>query len=486
MIILVLHLVTFLAITTRGEYIPPGPKYKCPERAQIWPCLCLATSDEGITMKCEQVSMATLAAAMAFPRVKQIPIVFLEIIELNTEKLYGKLFNGVNITRLRIENSPVKTILPDIFFNARQSLEQLELVGTQMETYPNEALDELQNLHTLILDKHNISNLNEHIKGLGSLKALQISNGNISSFTKETFSGLGKLSRLDLHGNNLASVPKDSFNNFKNLEFLDLAWNQFDKLDPAYFFHLNKLTWFNGSHNLIPEFKRGAFARNGFLRVIYLTHNKITKLDAAAFRGMRLLTRLYLSDNQISDVGRGAFNSLSRIKTIDLARNKIKLVDYQMFMKLPFAEELLIQENELSKIKTGAFQELAYVVVNVSHNMISAIEKDSFQNCVNMTILDMSHNLIDNFTKGAFDEISYPNEWRLQYNKLKLTSDIPLKFMAGIKMLNVSHNELREVNKNTFPKLYEMHTVDLSYNNISKIHSAIFTNLFSLRHLNMR
>lgn len=101
---------------------------------------------------------------------------------------------------------------------------------------------------------------------------------------------------------------------------------------------------------------------------------------------MRLLVRLYLSDNQIGDVGRGAFNSLQRIKTIDLARNQLKMVDYQMFMKLPFAEELLLQENQLSRIKTGAFQELAYVVVNVSHNQISAIEKESFQNCVNMTV----------------------------------------------------------------------------------------------------
>lgn len=56
----------------------------------------------------------------------------------------------------------------------------------------------------------------------------------------------------------------------------------------------------------------------------------------------------------------------------------------------------------------------------------------------------MSHNLIDNFTKGAFDEISYPNEWRLQYNKLKLTADIPLKFMAGIKMLNIRYVQYKK------------------------------------------
>ncbi|ODN04661.1 Insulin-like growth factor-binding protein complex acid labile subunit [Orchesella cincta] len=475
----------FLTVSTLAGYIPPGPKYKCPDRNLIWPCVCPSTSDDGLTLKCEEVSMATLAAAMAYARTTVTPIESLQIFNLNTEKLYGKLFSGVNITSIRIENSPISFIGPDIFFPLRNTLLTLELIGTRLQTYPNDAFESLESLVTLTLDHHNISSLDPVITGLGSLKNLQISNGNISSFQKATFSARGKLLRLDLHGNQLTTIPKDAFQNLKNLEYLDVAWNHFDKLDPGYFFHLSRLTWFNASHNEIPEFKRGAFARNGFLRVIYLTHNKMAKIDAAAFRGMRLLTRLYLSDNQIADVGRGAFNSLQRIKTIDLARNKLKLVDYQMFMKLPFAEELIMSENEITKIKQGAFQELAYCVVNMSHNQISMIEKQSFENCVNMTVLDMSHNLIDNFTKAAFDENSYPNEWRLEYNKLKLTGDIPLKFMAGIKILNVSHNELREVNKNTFPKLYEMHTVDLSWNNISKIHSAVFINLFSLRNLNM-
>jgi len=81
-----------------------------------------------------------------------------------------------------------------------------------------------------------------------------------------------------------------------------LAFNKFTKFEPTYFVHLTRLTWFNGSHNDITEFKRGTFARNGFLRVLHLTHNKIEKIDASAFRGMRLLVRLYMNDNAITEV----------------------------------------------------------------------------------------------------------------------------------------------------------------------------------------
>lgn len=57
--------------------------------------------------------------------------------------------------------------------------------------------------------------------------------------------------------------------------------------------------------------------------------------------------------------------------------------------------------------------------------------------------------------------------------------------MTGIKVLNVSHNLIADIPKNTFPKLYELHTIDLSHNNLTTISNAVFQTLFSLRNLNM-
>lgn len=57
--------------------------------------------------------------------------------------------------------------------------------------------------------------------------------------------------------------------------------------------------------------------------------------------------------------------------------------------------------------------------------------------------------------------------------------------MTGLKILNVSNNALTAISKNTFPKLYELHTIDLSHNNISVISNAVFQTLFSLRSLNL-
>lgn len=56
--------------------------------------------------------------------------------------------------------------------------------------------------------------------------------------------------------------------------------------------------------------------------------------------------------------------------------------------------------------------------------------------------------------------------------------------MTGIKVLNVSYNQIVEIPKNTFPKLYELHTIDFSHNNLTQIFNAVFQTLFSLRSLN--
>ena len=52
-------------------------------------------------------------------------------------------------------------------------------------------------------------------------------------------------------------------------------------------------------------------------------------------------------------------------------------------------------------------------------------------------------------------------------------------------ILNLSYNSLQVIPKKTFPKLYELHTMDLSHNEISDIDGATLSNLGTLRHLNL-
>ena len=57
---------------------------------------------------------------------------------------------------------------------------------------------------------------------------------------------------------------------------------------------------------------------------------------------------------------------------------------------------------------------------------------------------DISHNNIREIHEDAFDELSYAFHFDASYNLLSSFGQVPMKFQKGIKMLNVSFNQIQE------------------------------------------
>lgn len=141
---------------------------------------------------------------------------------------------------------------------------------------------------------------------------------------------------------------------------------------------------------------------------------------------MRFIRRLLFRDNEISDVGRGTFGSVTRIGTIDLGRNKIKKIDYQMFFQLNYVELIDVSENLVTEIQKLSFKDLYLVTINVSHNAITKVEAGAFENCANITFLDLSHNQISEIPKTAFDSTTYATHLELSFNNLTSLSQVQI------------------------------------------------------------
>lgn len=55
---------------TDGEYIEPGPKYRCPKLGSLselalHPCRCVGDSDNGLALHCENSNLATLSVGIS-------------------------------------------------------------------------------------------------------------------------------------------------------------------------------------------------------------------------------------------------------------------------------------------------------------------------------------------------------------------------------------------------------------------------------------
>ncbi|XP_062548023.1 chaoptin [Armigeres subalbatus] len=475
---------------TSAEYIPPGPKYTCPEKPKlIYPCVCTRGTDDGIFINCENSNLASLSVAFINLANLNVPIEELHLKRCKIRNLFGTLLHKLSVKRLYVLDTPIVTIRDHAFYGINDTLMELHLIKSELTAFPGDALKILGQLKVLNIDGHQIENLPKGVFGGmtfdGSLEKFHFVNGLLSEMGQEIFMSFKKIRTLDISGNRLVSLKKGQFKGLREAEILDLSHNNLTKLDASHVSDLTKMTWINVSHNALTEITRGTFARNAVLRVLNMAHNSIRKIDSNTFRGMRFLRRLYLNDNMISDVGRGTFGSVTRIGTIDLARNRIKKVDYQMFYQLNYVEIVNLAENEIVEIQKDSFKDLYLTHINISHNRLESIESKSFINCANMTVLDFSHNLIKSIPRNAFDETTYASEWILTHNLLTNMSQIPLSNMTGLRVLNASYNNIIDIPKNTFPKLYELHTIDVAHNNISHIYNAVFQNLFSLRILNL-
>lgn len=77
---------------------------------------------------------------------------------------------------------------------------------------------------------------------------------------------------------------------------------------------------------------------------------------------------------------------------------------------------------------------------------MTTIERGAFENCVNMTMLDLSHNNITDFHPDTFDMNSYPGEFDLSYNFLTNLSRVRILFFS-LKQTKIQNK--RKIKKKT-------------------------------------
>lgn len=75
-----------------------------------------------------------------------------------------------------------------------------------------------------------------------------------------------------------------------------------------------------------------------------------------------------------------------------------------------------LAENNITKIEKNSFKDIYQAVINVSHNALELIETAAFENCINITKLDLSHNRLANFSRRSFDETTFATEFQLSFN----------------------------------------------------------------------
>lgn len=272
---------------------------------------------------------------------------------------------------------------------------------------------------------------------LPKLKRLKADYNRIGALSYEILRSVQGLEELSLAYNIIREIPKNTFQDLNNLKILNLYGNQIASLDEDTFAGTEaNLEYLDLGYNIIEQISPDLSLPS--LKYLNLAKNKLVNIEGA-FNLLSSLNVLILRENGIEKVSPFTFTGLDNLISIDVSQNFIRDIEPQVFGNSYLNE------------------------VNISGNLLKELEQGTFVNLPILEVLDLSHNNLVTIQNGAFDSI------------------------PRLKRLLVHHNRLSSYKGDFFANLdndTDLHTLDLSYNELTYLYPESFSFHPQLKHVN--
>uniref|UniRef100_A0A3P9K6F0 Leucine rich repeat containing G protein-coupled receptor 5 n=1 Tax=Oryzias latipes TaxID=8090 RepID=A0A3P9K6F0_ORYLA len=293
------------------------------------------------------------------------------------------------------------------------------------------------------------------LSSLHFLQELRLAGNDLSFIPKGAFAGLYNLKVLMLQNNQLRSVPAEAFNNLHNLQSLHLNNNRIVSMGTNCFHGLHSLETLDLNYNQLTEFPT-AIRSLRHLKELGFHSNKIQSIPDHAFTGNPSLTTVFFYDNPIQSVGRTAFQNLPELRTLSL-NGAAELNEFPDLTGTRSLESLTITGARITSLPTSVCEQLPNLqLLDLSYNQIQSLP--SFSACESLQKLDLHHNEVEELEENTFTGLT------------------------SLRFLDLSWNRLSTVKPNGFSALPALNRLDLSSNQLS---SLPLSGLQTLTHLRL-
>lgn len=475
-----------------------------------------------------------------FKNLKNLIILDLSHNGLSSTKL-GTQLQLENLQELRLSNNKIHVLRPeDLDFLGNSSLQKLELSSNQIKEISPGCFQAIGKLFRLSLNNAQLGpNLTEKLcleLSNTSIQSLSLSNIQLYTTNNMTFIGLKQtnITMLDLSHNSIKVIGNNSFGWLPHLEYFFLEYNNIDhlfshsfyglfnvrylnlrsftkqsislssvpKIDDFSFQWLKCLEYLNMDDNNIPDLKSNMFA--GLIKLKYLSlSNSFTNLHTLTNETFVSLAHsplliLNLTKNKISKVESEAFSWFGHLKILDLGLNEIgQELTGEEWRGLENIAEIYLSYNKYLQLTSNSFalvpslQQLMLRRVALKNVDISP---SPFHPLHNLTILDLSNNNIANINDELLEGLEKLEILDLQHNNLArlwkhANPGGPVHFLKGLShlhILNLESNGFDEIPAEAFKDLLELKSIDLGLNNLNILPPSVFDNQVSLKSLNLQ
>uniref|UniRef100_A0A3P9K615 Leucine rich repeat containing G protein-coupled receptor 5 n=1 Tax=Oryzias latipes TaxID=8090 RepID=A0A3P9K615_ORYLA len=348
------------------------------------------------------------------------------------------------------------SFIPKGAFAGLYNLKVLMLQNNQLRSVPAEAFNNLHNLQSLRLDANHISGVPAgSFSGLRSLRHLWLDDNALTEVPAEALSELPALQAMTLALNHIRHVPDHAFSALGRLVVLHLNNNRIVSMGTNCFHGLHSLETLDLNYNQLTEFPT-AIRSLRHLKELGFHSNKIQSIPDHAFTGNPSLTTVFFYDNPIQSVGRTAFQNLPELRTLSL-NGAAELNEFPDLTGTRSLESLTITGARITSLPTSVCEQLPNLqLLDLSYNQIQSLP--SFSACESLQKLDLHHNEVEELEENTFTGLT------------------------SLRFLDLSWNRLSTVKPNGFSALPALNRLDLSSNQLS---SLPLSGLQTLTHLRL-
>lgn len=453
--------------------------------------------------------------SLAGPPIQFLRLWFLDLSGNQLSDMSKNTFSMMpNLSFLNMSRNPHLNTLPHTLLHNSVELVTVDLSHNGLKSFPADLFGKSANLEHVYLHDNAIQEIPESaFVNMRNLTLVDLSNNNIVNIRQAAFVNVMSIRDLSLRGNQLNAFKGEFFNTGTSLENLDLSENQLSYLFPSSFrIHprLKKLIASNNKFNFFPaeliaslqflehiDLSRNGlksieeldFARLPRLRTLMLSHNELDSISEMAFHNSTQLQILDLGFNDLDRLGERTFEGLVRLEMLNLEHNLLTELPDLIFdrTRLHMLENINLANNAFEIPPLKALQKQYFFVssVDLSHNKLVDIPaEDSI--LVNIKKLDLSFNpLSEESVKNILGEPKTVRSLNLAGTGMSAVSQLETPFLYH---LNLSHNNITNLNDKIFERTTLLESLDLSHNLIGGLSSSmhkIWPVLKSIQYLNL-
>ena len=215
----------------------------------------------------------------------------------------------------------------------------------------------------------------------------------ISALLPGDFAGLSGLRALDLSENELTTLPEGIFADLASLQNLNFTSNNLATLPGTIFAGLSNLEWLYLDFNELTTLPDGIFADLPSLHTLAFGYNDLTALPEAVFAGLAALKSLAIGNNPLSALPEGIFRGLSKLQQLSMQRYPQSSLPEQIFADLSGLEVLDLRYTGLTALPPGILVDLtALEALRLTGSKLTALPAGIFSGLSNLRQVELDDN----------------------------------------------------------------------------------------------